>query len=441
MTAPSLERRLVGWLVALFLATLLLAVGTYFVVAMLRGVDMEEGFEEAMSQTAASLSLEGGRMVLRPTEKLRAMTWYPDFAVVVSDPAGGPPLSLGHPPADAAALLRLRHGAFALGQADGYRRAAVRPMDVGGVTVNALVVTNQTLADAAQWMMDEIVDELLPFLIPLLIGSLILVPWTVRRSLASLRALGHRVAAIGPDGRGGGLDLTGVPSEVLPLVKAVDHTLGRLQTAVQQQRRFTANAAHELRTPLAVLRTRLESLPDTTDRAALLRDTDRMVRLVAQLLAMARLQAGQVAADEEVELGALCLEVVADLAPLAIADGKEIVLEPAPCEVVRRGNRGALCDAVRNLAENALRFTPPGGAVTVLIEAGGAIVVRDHGPGVPVDQRDCVFEPFWRGSGGGSAGLGLSIVADIAAAHRGSITVGDAPGGGAEFRLALPAAP
>lgn len=441
MTAPSLERRLVGWLVALFLATLVLAIGDYFIAAILRGVEMEEGFETALDETAASLRFEEGRLALRPTPKLIFMTRHADFGVAVADPAGGPVLGVGHPPADAAVLLHLRHGQFSLGQSEGHRRGVVKPLDVGGTSVNALVVRNQTLTDVAQWMADEVADELLPLLLPLLVGSLILVPWTVRRSLAALRALGLRIAAIGPGERGGGLDLTGVPSEVLPLARAVDAALERLQAAVQQQRRFTANAAHELRTPLAVLRTRLESLPETEERAALLRDTDRMVRLVAQLLAMARLEAGQVAADEVVDLEALCVGVVSDLAPLAIAEDKELVFEGAPHgPVLCRGNRGSLGDAVRNLVENALRFTAAGEAVILRVEEAGAIVVRDHGPGVPAEQRERIFEPFWRGSSGGSAGLGLAIVADTAAAHGGSVTVADAPGGGAEFRLSLPLA-
>lgn len=437
MTAPSLERRLIGWLVALYLGTLLVAISDYFAVAILRGVAMEEGFEEALDETAASLTLDAGKLVLHPTEGLTDMASHPDFAVAIDTGTGL--LSFGHPPADTAILLRLTHGEVTLGAAEGRRRAVVSRLDVGGTALTVLIVRNQTFSDVLAWMAHEVAEELLPLLAPLLLGSLIVVPWTVRRSLVSLRTLGLRIAAIGPGERGSGLDLRGVPGEVVPLVKAVDRALGRLQAAIQQQRRFTANAAHELRTPLAVLRTRLEGLPDSDQRAALLRDSDRMVRLVAQLLAMARLEAGQVGPEETVALGALCIEVIADLAPLAIAEGKEIVLEDCPAPVRRQSNRAALGDAVRNLIENALRFTPPGGVVTVLIDPAGAVVVRDQGPGVPVADRDRVFEPFWRASVGGGAGLGLAIVADIAAAHGGAASVTDAPGRGAEFRLSLPA--
>ena len=438
MTPPSLERRLVGWLVVLYLGSLVFAIGEYFVTAILRGVVMEVGFDAALHQTAESLELDGGTVILRPTPDLLKMAAHPDFAVAVWNPSDGKILSIGHPPADMAALLRLNHGDITLGESE-QRRAVVQSLDLGGTTVTALIVRRQTLNDATRWMMDEIAEELLPPLVPLLIGSLIVVPWTVRRSLATLHALGRRIAAIGPGERGTGLTLEGVPREVVPLVQAVDSALGRLQAAIQLQRRFTANAAHELRTPLAVLRTRLEGLPASDERSALMRDTDRMARLVAQLLAMARLEAGQVGPEETIELGALCVEVIADLAPLAIADGKEIVLEDSPTPIHRRGNRAALGDAVRNLIENALRFTSPGGAVTVLVEPAGAVVVRDQGPGVPVEDRERVFEPFWRGSVGGGAGLGLAIVADTAAAHGGSITVSDAPDGGAAFRLNLPA--
>ena len=440
MTAPSLERRLIGWLVALYLGILLVAIGDYFAVAILRGVAMAEGFEVALEQTAASLTLENGKPVLRPTPALIELAAHADFAVAVADDSDRHFQSVGQPPADAATLLRLTQGDIILGDHEGRRRAVIKPLSVEGTDVTVLIVRTQTFADVLLWMMHEISEELLPLVVPLLIGSLIVVPWTVRRSLAPLRLLGFRIAAIGPGERGSGLTLDGVPREVAPLVKAVDSALARLQAAVQQQRRFTANAAHELRTPLAVLRTRLEGLAPSDEREALIRDTDRMCRLVAQLLAMARLEARQIAEAEEVDLADLGVDVIADLAPLAIAEGKEIVLERAAVPVRRHGKRAALSDAVRNLVENALRFTARGGVVTVLIDPAGAIVVRDQGPGVPAENRDRVFEPFWRASTGGGAGLGLAIVAETAAAHGGSVSVTDAPGGGADFRHSLPAA-
>lgn len=442
MKPPSLERRLIARLMVLYLATIGVAVAAYFIVAVLRGVEMGEGFEEILAQVEASLHRAGGHLALRPNARLQDIIAGSDVAIIVESPAGGPPLTLGTPPAEVAALVRLAHGEFTLDpdETATVRHGVVKPLRVSGLETTVVVVRAQSLADVVDWMEREILEELLPLLLPMLIGSMVVVPLTVRRSLTALRAMSARVAAVQPGERRVGLDIAAVPLEVAPLVRAVDSALARLQAALVQQRRFTANAAHELRTPLAVLRARLESPPESGDSQGVLRDVDRMTRLVSQLLAMARMEAGQTVTGQMVDLAELCIEVVADLAPLAIAEGKDIALEPPPQPVLRRGNRDALAEAVRNLVDNALRFTPVGGVVGVGVEAAGVIFVRDHGPGVPADQREQVFEPFWRGSVGGGAGLGLAIVADIAAVHHGRAEVVEAPGGGAEFRLVLPPA-
>jgi signal transduction histidine kinase len=247
--------------------------------------------------------------------------------------------------------------------------------------------------------------------------------------------------------------------EMKRLRDAAEDAKRQAERSLEQQRRFTAGAAHELRTPLAVLRARLDgveasaahgALPGPEARVALLGDVDRMARLVEQLLAVARLEAGLVEMTDGVDLCAVAREAVARLFPLACAKGKSIELEApsgttsgatpggaAPAVTVR-GDAFALEDALCNLIDNALRYSPADGTVTVAVGNDGTVEVRDHGPGVPESLLPHIFEPFVHGlERRGAAGLGLSIVAETAALHGGKVTAANAPQGGAVFRLVL----
>lgn len=439
MNAPSLERRLAVRLLLLHLLTLVATGGVYMVMALMLGVDTDEGFEQALQQVDASLYRVDGALLLRPTTRLNGMAADPLFSVTVKDHVSGRILALGTPPAEAEGLFRLDRGIVTLhgSRSEPRRRAVVRAAGMAAAPATVVIVRRLDAHDIAAWIEHEIFDEMMPLLGPLLLGSLLTMPLTVRGGLAGLRALSASVAAVKPGDDAPDLKAAAVPREVEPLVSAVTRALSRLQVALAQQRRFTANAAHELRTPLAVLLARLGKLPESELRQALLRDADRMTRIVGQLLSLAQLEAGSLVLDRPVDLGEICVAVVADMAPLAIAGGKDVAFTPPPVPVRRLGDPIALVEAVTNLVENALRHSPVGGTVTVGLDAAGTISVRDSGPGVPAALRQQVFEPFWSGDRGGGAGLGLAIVADIAAAHGGRVEVGDAPDGGADFRLVL----
>lgn len=220
---------------------------------------------------------------------------------------------------------------------------------------------------------------------------------------------------------------------------AAEEARQALERAMAQQKRFTANAAHELRTPLAVLRARIDGQPPSPEREALQRDVDRMARLVEQLLAVARLEARLVTLSDGVDLVAVARDTVARLFPLALSSGREVALTAPDRPVTVRGDAFALEDALRNLIDNALRHGPPGETVEVTVCADPpALEVADRGPGVSAAIRPHLFEPFGRGSDSkGGAGLGLAIVAETAAIHDARVTAGDRPGGGARFRLAF----
>lgn len=293
------------------------------------------------------------------------------------------------------------------------------------------------------WFMAELTTDVLPMIIPLFLASLAATALTLRRGLVEIKSLSQRAAGFDPSRLDVRLPQTGVPSEILPLIVAINAALDRLAEGFETQRRFTASAAHELRTPLAVLRARCAGR-DCPVSPVVAKDIDRMARIVDQLLAVARLETRQVVLDGPVELRALCELVVADLYPIALAGGRDLGLWATGPWTIARGNDIVLADALRNIVDNALRLSPPGEAVEIELLAGGIIRVLDRGPGVPDERKTEIFQPFRRGGGkeGGGAGLGLCIASEVVALHGGLIEVMDRPGGGAVFVVDLsPAGP
>jgi signal transduction histidine kinase len=296
-----------------------------------------------------------------------------------------------------------------------------------------------------EWLLEEFVEHFgwiwLPFALVLILVNLVI----IHRGLRPLRRASARAAAIGPDSVSERLPEQGMPREVLPLVRAVNQALDRLEAGYEAQRGFIADAAHELRTPLAVLDAHLALIG--TPGAPIREDVAGMARLVDQLLDLARLDALRIAPDDMVDLARLAVEVSAHLAPLALGQGRliEVVGDDRPLPV--RGAHDPLFRALRNLVENAVCHAPAGSTVSVelAVSATGEPVLRviDRGPGIPPDMHAHVFERFWQGGrdradGSKGAGLGLSIVARTMAAHGGSVSVEDTPGGGASFTLHFP---
>jgi signal transduction histidine kinase len=278
----------------------------------------------------------------------------------------------------------------------------------------------------------------LPMLLLLLAIDIVI----FRRALRPLLQASNQARNISPARTDVRLPVDPIPTEIRPLVSAVNQALDRLEEGFRAQREFTADAAHELRTPIAVLRTRLDTLADQKTTEALRQDVEGMCRVVGQLLDVAESDTFVVAPAERADLHAVCAEVVESVAPLAIAQGKEISLDAADEPVWVNGNADMLYRAVRNLVENALRHTREGTAVELVVKADGTVTVLDQGPGVHDDDRAFLFHRFWRRDRrrAGSAGLGLSIVRRIAEAHMASITVENRKTGGASFSLRFPRA-
>ncbi len=249
------------------------------------------------------------------------------------------------------------------------------------------------------------------------------------------------------------LPAAGLPDEVAPLVSALNALLQRLGASLDAQRAFVADAAHELRSPLTALKLQMQLLqraPDEAARAeavaALTQGIDRAARLVEQLLALARSEPGAPAvAHRPADLAEIARQAVADTVPLARVRGNTLALiADAPVPV--HGDPAALTVLARNLADNAVRYSPPGAPIEVRVGtiAGAAqLQVDDAGPGIPEAERERVFDRFYRHAPGETAGsgLGLAIVRGIAQQHGATVALVDSPLGGLRVTVRFEAPP
>ncbi|MEZ7896152.1 MAG: sensor histidine kinase N-terminal domain-containing protein [Thauera sp.] len=243
-----------------------------------------------------------------------------------------------------------------------------------------------------------------------------------------------------------------VPEEVRPLIIAYNDMMARLEENLQAQQRFIADAAHQMRTPLTGLKMQTDLAMHETDpdqlRQSLTRiaeSTDRAAHLINQLLSLARAEASfeKLYAVETVDLDAIVREVALELYPRAQAKQIDLGVEAGDQALRVEGNPVLLREMLKNLVDNAIKYTPRGGSVTARTRYAGSPVfeVEDSGPGIPEADRERVFERFYRvlGSGVDGSGLGLPIVREIAELHRGTVTLDAGPGGrGTLARVVFP---
>lgn len=307
---------------------------------------------------------------------------------------------------------------------------------------------------------DEIVQMLrVEHGLSLLIGLpllVLLMGWAVQRGLRPLGLLTEKLNLRLPGSREA-IHLENAPSELQPVLRALNDLLNRSEDALEREHQFAADVAHELRTPLAGTMIHLQNADTTSDptqakasianaRAGL----ENLARRIEQLLALARLEA-HVAADQKkpVDLGELAADVIDELAPLLNSRDADLSLmrdpqDGASTPYVLQGHVAALSALFRNLIENALRHIPLGGAITVHLRRDSRTIyldVIDNGPGIPASNRDAVFARFHRESGSDASGhgLGLSIVLRAAELHDATVTLLDAPTGkGLRVRVTFP---
>ena len=288
------------------------------------------------------------------------------------------------------------------------------------------------------------------------------------RGLVPLAELSERIGRRRP-GDLRPIDAGAIPEEVAPLIGAINQLMLRLDAGLKGQQRFIANAAHQLRTPLAGLKTQAElalrqSRSESDARELreslkqMLLSTERATRMVNQLLALTRAERGAAGAGlpnvSRVALDALVRDRVRDWVPAALAKRIDLGCDEARDKAIEvDGDQVLLEELVGNLIDNAIRYTPAGGVINVHVypaapdapAVGATLIVEDNGPGIPEHERELVFERFYRVLGSDpdgrnldGSGLGLAIVREIAIKHHASIAIGEAPGGGALFTVKFP---
>lgn len=329
-------------------------------------------------------------------------------------------------------FLRARHGDLALS-------GVAAPRQIGNQTIWVDAAENLLHRDV---IIDDIVADFLRRVgwvtLPILLVLLAIDIFIFRGALRPLAQASESARGISPVRTDIRLPLEGMPHEVLPLVQSVNQALDRLEHGFNTQREFIADAAHELRTPLSVLRTRIDTFADQSSVQTLRQDIEGISRVINQLLDVAELDSYVVAAGERTDLHQVCSEVVELVAPLALVQGKDIALTSPGGPIWVRGDHEMLYRAMRNLVENAVKHTRTNTTVEIVVDARGEASVLDAGPGIGADQQEHIFQRFWRADRrSAGAGLGLAIVQRIAEAHGGTVTAGNRAEGGARFSLRL----
>jgi len=267
-------------------------------------------------------------------------------------------------------------------------------------------------------------------LVPLLVALPILAVFvwlTIGGAVKPLDRLGREVQQRKPDNLRV-LALEGAPREVVPLVRSLNALFERVGRLIENERRFTSDAAHELRTPLAALKTQAQVAKGATEDAVrqhaldqVIEGCDRGARLVDQLLTLARLEPDSARPAGSADLAALARQVVAELAPFAL--GKDVDVEVRGSDALLvEGHADLLSVLLRNLVDNAIRYSPPGSTVSVDVHRArdtARVTVSDQGPGIAPDERPRIGQRFYRiiGTGETGSGLGLSIVRRIVEIH------------------------
>jgi len=286
----------------------------------------------------------------------------------------------------------------------------------------------------------------------LLVGAALAIDYSVRRTLRPLNLIAQRWN----ERRSASLDPIGiddVPRELRPFATALNDLLRRIRATLERERQFVSTVAHQIRTPLAGIRLGLARAADAPDLAScreVLADVDlstrRTARVLQQLLSVGRLDPEALGDLQFVstDLAALAHDVGAAYMEFALDKHIDLALRAPDRPVLAAVQPDLISEALGNLLDNALRYTPPGGQVMIDFELDGpAIRISDSGPGIPADEREAVFQRMVRGrlAQGEGHGLGLTIVRDIAALHGAAVTIGESAGGGTTVTLRFNSAP
>jgi two-component system sensor histidine kinase QseC len=462
MKTTSLRARL-RWLIVIVLVVVLVPLGVLSFQRTIREVD--ELMDGRLAESARTLevliahaglaSLRGGdgrgdlvpvpgEAAIKLARSRHAYTYEAEVGFQVFDRQGRPTLATANlvdlpaPTSADADFQDLRIGDYR------WRVYTLRDAGEGTVIRTAERYDSRNGILHALWL-----DHGVPLLIGLPLLAL-LVGWAVKRGLRPLAALAQALSVREPGSRQR-IHLAQAPQELQPVLDALNAQLERQEDALERERRFSADVAHELRTPLASIMINLESALATRDLKEA-RDSlggaqhsvVALARRIEQLLALARLEAGAATQRATIDLVDVASDVIEELTTIIADSGVQLDFVRGKPNVVLQGYEAALAALLRNLIENALRHVPHGGQVQLVIErvdSAAIIDVIDDGPGIPHEQRAAVFARFHRekSSRGEGYGLGLSIVQRAAELHNASIELLDSPfGTGLRVRVAIP---
>lgn len=443
--APSIVNRIIGLhLLALVATSIVVSGATYFLLNSTINNYEQRILRDHAVVVAKYLTLENGRWAFQIPADLQAIYshGYGGYGLAVSDDSGrtlysslphtGPGLEEARQQGGEAFLQKQ------LGSSAYYLFAF--PVTIAGRTAWLEIGQNSASPDV---IVDDVLARFLrriAWIVLPIFGSLLLLDAMLLKNILRPVLDASKIASnISSSQLSDRLPEEELPQEIRPLASAVNAALDRLEEALKAQREFTADAAHELRTPLAVLRTHIDTKLEPATAKELQADVSSAVRILDQLLELAEMEGGLGGQWKKGDLNEMAADIVAQTAPIAIMEKKSLEFVPSPQSLVLFCDWEMVSRALANLIDNAIRYTPAGKEVTVRVVAPNAVHVLDRGPGINPDHRKFIFRRFWRKDrqGRGHAGLGLAIVAKIAQIHGGSISVTDRPGGGSIFELLL----
>lgn len=446
--SPSILHRIIGLhVLALAGVTIAFIAATYFLLNSTWNDFEEQILRDHAQSIAQHLEIENGRWSLALPPDLAAVyaNGYGGYAVaVVGDDNSVIYSSLPNALPFVGAAPKSRSTFFRQKRGASIYFGMVLPITRAGHS--AVIQVGQNLENP-DVIIDDVVARFLGriafLVVPIFIALLAADVFLMRRLLGPIIAASHVASGIQPNKPLVRLPTHGLPREVLPLAETVNQALDRLEAGLRAQREFTADAAHELRTPLAVLRTHVDTMLDAKTALALQSDIDAIGHVLDQLLELAELENFAAGWGDKVDLNEIGTEVVTLMAPAALAEHRSLEFSGSSRQAWALGNAEMLFRAVRNLVENAIRHSDGKNPVEVEVELPATIRVKDRGPGIKPAERELIFQRFWRRNrqDKGHSGLGLAIVTKIIQLHGGSVEAANRDGGGATFSIVLPGLP